>query len=421
MPSPHELLTGAFQAALRAADPLHLLPPYLPSPPAGSTLVVGGGKAAAAMAKAVEMHWPVHAPLSGLVVTRYQHSLPLQRIEVMEASHPLPDDRGTVAATRMLGDIRRLTNDDLLLVLLSGGGSSLLALPDEGLDLQDLRAVTKALLECGAPIQDINTVRKHLSQFSGGRIAALSRAPVVSLIISDVVGDDPAHIASGPCSPDPTTFADAIAILRAYHITPPAVVTSHLQRGLDGLTTDTIKPGNAAFLQTNNHIIGSAHQSLAAAERWLIQQGIHAINLGEIEGESSAVAQSHAALVRQRMNDTARPFALLSGGETTVTLTGAHGRGGRNSEYLLALGMALKDLDSLWALACDTDGLDGSEDNAGAIWCTNTLDIASVGGINPESHLHGHDAYGFFKATGGLVMTGATRTNINDFRLLLVV
>lgn len=420
MKTPRDVLTSAFQAALDAANPHWLVPPHLPSPPKGRTLVVGGGKAAAAMAVAVEAHWPMDAPLSGLVVTRYQHGLPTRRIEVVEASHPLPDDRGAIAASRMQNAIRELSADDLLLVLLSGGGSSLLALPVEGVSLADLRTVTKSLLTCGAPIQEINTVRKHLTQFSGGRVAALSSAPVVALIISDVVGDDPANIASGPCAPDPGTFADAAAILHAHKITPPQAIGNHFQLGLDGLLADTPKSGDPIFRHVENRIIGNARRSLAAAVSTLASQSIQVMNLGEVEGEASVLAQSHAQFIHQHLLNVPRPFALLSGGEAAVTLTHPHGRGGRNTEYLLALGLALQNAENIWALACDTDGQDGTEENGGALWTPDTIKLASSRKLDAENHLQRHDAYGFFQAVDGLITTGPTLTNVNDFRLVLV-
>jgi len=413
-------LHEALQIALTAANPLALVPAHLPAPPKGRTLVVGGGKAAASMAKAVEDNWPAEAPLSGLVVTRYRHGLPLQRIEVVEASHPLPDGRGEQAAARMLEAIAQLGADDLLLVLVSGGGSSLLALPVEGVTLKELRTVTKALLACGAAIQEINTVRKHLTRFSGGQVAALSKAPVCALILSDVVGDDPSYIASGPCAPDPDTFADAHALLQRYRIEPPPAVAAYLRRGLDGEIADTPKPGAPEFDRTQNRIIGCARSVLAMAQSWLEQQGVHVLNLGEIEGESSRVARLHAELIADRLKTMQRPFALLSGGETTVTVKNTNGRGGRNTEYLLALGLALDEAARAWAIACDTDGIDGTEDNAGAIWTPDSLRRARSAGLDAAAMLDANDAYGFFGALHDLVVTGPTRTNVNDFRLVLL-
>ncbi len=413
-----DFLHSAFHTALAAATPQNLLPAHLPAPPKGRTLVVGGGKAAASMAKVVEDLWPADAPLSGLVVTRYQHGLPLERIEVIEASHPLPDGRGAEAASRMLDEIARLTPGDLLLVLISGGGSSLLALPVEGVTLKELRAVTKDLLASGASIQEINSVRKHLTRFSGGQVAAASRAPVRALILSDVVGDDPTYIASGPCAPDPDTFADALALLQRYGIEPPQAVSHHLQRGLAGEIPDTPKPGSAVFTHVENRIVGRARTALFTVEDWLDQHGLRVLNLGEIIGESRSMAEAHAELIRRELQQ-ARPIALLSGGETTVTVRNESGRGGRNTEYLLTLGLALKDLDNVWAIACDTDGIDGTEDNAGAVWMPDTLARAETAGLDAAALLEANNAYGFFCALNDLVVTGPTRTNVNDFRLVI--
>lgn len=373
------------------------------------------------MAKAVEDNWPADAPLSGLVVTRYGHGLPTSRIKVEEAGHPLPDDRGAVAAKDMLEEIQQLGQDDLLLVLLSGGGSSLLALPVEDISLNDLRNVTHALLASGASIQEINIVRKHLTQFSGGRLAALSVAPVVSLIISDVVGNDPTHIASGPCAPDPSTYQDALATLSRYSISPPDPILNHLRRGLRGEIPETPKPGETAFKNVVNHVIGSAVQSLKAAELFLDSQGFQVINLGEVEGEAREVASQHAAMLREYDLRTDWPLALLSGGETTVTVRNPSGHGGRNAEYLLALGLAMPRADNFWAIACDTDGIDGTEDNAGAIWTPDTLARSIELGLNAEDMLRSNNAQAFFRSLSNLVMTGPTRTNVNDFRLALLI
>jgi hydroxypyruvate reductase len=372
------------------------------------------------MAKAVEDQWPADAPLSGLVVTRYQHGLPLKRIEVIEASHPLPDGRGEQAAARMLEAIGQLGTEDLLLVLISGGGSSLLALPVEGITLKELRAVTKSLLASGASIREINTVRKHLTRFSGGQVAALSKAPVRALILSDVVGDDPSYIASGPCAPDPDTFADAIELLQRNRIDPPPAVNTHLQRGLRGEVPDTPKPGAPVFNKVENRIVGSARASLDEVQKWLVRKGMQVLNLGEIEGESASVGRLHAELIRQQLKTENHPVVLLSGGETTVTVRNDSGHGGRNTEYLLALGLALHDVRTLWAIACDTDGIDGTEDNAGAVWTPETLAKAAAAGLDGAARLDANDAYGFFSALNDLVITGPTRTNINDFRLVLV-
>jgi hydroxypyruvate reductase len=417
--NPRTLLLESFRAAVAAADPAHILPAHLPVPPRGRTLVVGGGKAAASMAAAVESHWPAAAPLSGLVVTRYQHSLPTRRIEVIEASHPLPDGHGEAAALRMLDMARQLGPDDLLLALISGGGSSLLAAPVAGVTLNELRQVTKALLHAGATIQDINTVRKHLTRLSGGCLAqAANGAQGLALIISDVVGDDPTHIASGPCAPDPTRCADALERLAHFRVALPPGVRQHLEACAADSHADTPKPGDPCFLRMENRVIANAHGSLMAAVRFFEQHGIQALLVSDcVSGNAQAVARQHAALARSCCSQ--QPLALISGGETTVTLQPRHGRGGRNSEYLLALALALRDTPA-WAIACDTDGIDGSEDNAGALMSPDTLTRARTRGLQAENLLAAHDSHGFFAALGDLVNTGPTRTNVNDYRVLLL-
>ena len=371
------------------------------------------------MAAAVEAHWPADAPLSGLVVTRYRHSVPTQRIEVVEASHPLPDGRGEAAALRMLEMARQLGPEDLLLALISGGGSSLLAAPVEGVTLKELRQVTKALLNAGATIQDINTVRKHLTRLSGGRLVqAANGAEGRALIISDVVGDDPTDIASGPCAPDPTTCADALERLKRFGIALPPGIRGHLEACAAGRLPDTPKPGDACFARMENRVIASAHGSLLAAVRYFEGHGVPAVLLSDkVSGDAQSVARQHAALARARARR--QPLALLSGGETTVTLRPQHGRGGRNSEYLLALALALRDTRA-WAIACDTDGIDGSEDNAGAVLAPDTLQRAHAHALNAAELLAAHDSHRFFSSLGDLVVTGPTRTNVNDFRALLL-
>ena len=419
MNSPRDLLLASFQAALSAANPLQILPPHLPAPPHGRTLVVGGGKAAASMAAAVETHWPEDAPLSGLVVTRYQHSLPTRRIEVVEASHPLPDGRGEAAALRMLGMASQLKEDDLLLALISGGGSSLLAAPVTGVTLKELRQLTKGLLYAGAAIQDINTVRKHLTRLSGGRLAqAAHGAKVLALIISDVVGDDPTHIASGPCAPDPSTCSDALQLLLQYAIPLPASVRHYLDACIAGQEQDTVKQSHPCFVRVENRVIARANDSLMAAAHFFEQHGIRAIPISDrVSGNAQAVARQHAALAKAC--STNRPTALITGGETTVALPPRHGHGGRNSEYLLALALASQP-NPIWAIACDTDGIDGSEDNAGAIIGPDSLARARALGLNGRDHLAAHDSHEFFSALGDLVNTGPTRTNVNDYRALLI-
>ena len=419
-----KLLIDSFNAALAGSDPLRLVPPYLPKPPTGHTLVLGGGKAAASMACAVESNWPESAPLQGLVVTRYQHSLPTQRIQVIEASHPLPDGRGAETAQRMLAQASSLTADDLLLALISGGGSSLMALPVAGISLQALRGVTRSLVNSGATIQEINIVRKHLTQLAGGQLArAAGAARVHALVLSDVVGDDPTHIASGPCCADPSTFADALAILNRFHIEPDVAILTYLQRGANGEFDDTPKSGDACLARTENYVIGSASRMLAAAQDYFQEQGITVIILNEAETQSSQlVAQAHARKVHQILaeNKHPRPLALLSGGETTVATDGG-GRGGRNAEYLLALAIELKGLEAVYALAADTDGIDGTEDNAGALIDPSTLSRAQKLGLKPEILLATHDSYSCFAALDDLLVTGPTRTNVNDYRAILII
>jgi glycerate 2-kinase len=418
-PNPRTLLINSFHAAVAAADPAHIVPLHLPAPPAGRTLVLGGGKAAASMAAAVETHWPANAFLSGLVVTRYQHGLPIRHIEVVEASHPLPDGRGEAAALRMLDMAAQLGEDDLLLALISGGGSSLLAAPVEGVTLKELRQVTKGLLHAGASIHDINTVRKHLTRLSGGQLAkAAGKARGLALIISDVVGNDPTHIASGPCAPDLTRCADALGRLVEFGISIPPGVKRHLEACMADSSGDTAKPGNPCFARMENRVIGTAHNSLMAAVHYFEQFGIQALLISEnVSGNAQMAAREHAALASSCL--AKGPIALISGGETTVTLPTRHGRGGRNGEYLLALACAMKETP-IWAIACDTDGIDGSEDNAGAIINPGTLARARALGFNTGALLAAHDSYRVFSALGDLVMTGPTRTNVNDYRALLI-
>ena len=377
--NPRDLLLGSFQAAVAAADPLKIVPQHLPDPPQGRTLVVGAGKAAAAMALAVERSWPAGTPLDGLVITRYQHGLLTSRITVIEAAHPVPDESGEQAAQEILRRAKALSHDDLLLVLVSGGGSALLSLPAEGISMAELKATTRELLKCGAPIQDMNTVRKHLSGIQGGKLAAACRAPVVALVISDVTGDDPTHIASGPCAPDPTTYQDALEILKRYEVKVPKTVAEHLARGAKGELPETPKPGSRIFKRVENRVIATAQQSLQAAAEFFIARDIHPAILGDsVTGEAREVAKVYGALAReikQHGLPYQPPVALISGGETTVTVRG-RGRGGRNCEFLLALGVDLNGAEDIHALACDTDGIDGSEDNAGAVLAPDSLQRA---------------------------------------------
>ena len=407
-----------FDAAVAAAAPDRCIPPHLPDPPAGRTLVVGAGKASAAMARAVEQNWT--GELSGLVVTRYDHAVPCERIEITEASHPVPDAAGRDAAARILETVRGLTADDLVLCLISGGGSALLTLPADGLTLADKQAVNKALLRSGATISEMNCVRKHLSAVKGGRLAAAAApARVVSLLISDVPGDDPAVIASGPTVPDPTNFADALAVLRKYRITEPAAALAHIEAGQD----ETPGPGDPRLAGESSVLIATPQASLEAAAAIAREAGITPLILSDrIEGEAADVAMVHAAIARQmadRGQPAAAPAVILSGGETTVTVRGK-GRGGRNAEFLLSLAIALEGAAGIHAIACDTDGIDGMEDNAGALVGPQTWRRAAEAGIDLKARLADNDAYGVFEALGDLVMTGPTLTNVNDFRAILV-
>jgi hydroxypyruvate reductase len=418
------LLEESFRAAVAAADPLAVLGPHLPPPPRGRTLVVGAGKAAASMAVAVERGWPAGAPLEGIVLTRYQHALPTSRIRVVEAGHPVPDEAGESGAREIFQRASALTEDDLLIALLSGGGSSLLSLPAARISMADLKAVTTQLLRCGAAIQEINTVRKHLSAIQGGWLAAACRAEVVALIISDVTGDDPTHIASGPCAPDPTTFRDALDVLARYRVTPPRAVRARLEDGLAGRIAETPKPGDPVFARVENRVVATAHRSLEAAAATLRAAGVTPVILGDsVTGEASEVAKVLAAVVREVRRygaPFAPPVALISGGECTVTLRAEDGRGGRCSEFLLALAIELEGVSGVHAIAADTDGIDGSEDNAGALLGPDTATRARSAGIDPRDFLARNDSYGFFAALGDLLVTGPTLTNVNDYRAVVV-
>lgn len=415
-PSPLSLLQMLFKSAVAAASPASCLPPHLPSPPRGQTLVIGAGKAAAAMAAAVEQHWP--GPLSGMVITRYGHGVPCRAIRVVEAAHPVPDTAGTQASQDMRDLLSGLTADDLVLCLLSGGGSALLAAPAPGLTLADKQAVTHALLKSGATIMEMNCVRKHLSAVKGGRLAQMAApARVVTLMISDVPGDDPSTIASGPTLPDPSTRQQALAILERYQITAPPAVRTWLADPASETPKrpDALPPGH-------HRIIATPAAALEAAAMRAQELGLTPIILGsDIEGEAGIVAQQHAAKVREilRGGTIPRPCVLLSGGETSVTMRG-QGRGGRNAEFLLALAVELSGEPGIHALAADTDGIDGSEDNAGAWIGPDILQRAEQAGISATALLADNDAYGFFQALGCLLMTGPTRTNVNDFRAILI-
>ena len=443
---PRVLLRELFDAAVAAADPARLVPGRLPPRPSGRTVVVGAGKAAASMAAAVEREWD--GPLEGLVVTRYGHGLPCARIEVVEAAHPVPDEASRGAADRILELTRGLGADDLLVCLISGGGSALLALPASGIALEDKQALNRALLRSGATISEMNCVRKHLSAVKGGRLAAAAHpARVVTYLISDVPGDDPSVIASGPTVPDSTTFAQALKALERHGIDGPGAVCQYLRAGAAGAAQETPKPGDPAFDADEIVMLATAREALEAAAGCARAAGITPLILGDdLEGEARDLGGAHAALAIAcaRGGETALvalreavargtahvdelvftvpppPLVLLSGGETTVTVRGP-GRGGRDTEYLVGLSLALDAHPAISALACDTDGIDGSEENAGAVVTPDTLVRAQATGVDPIAALAANDTYGLFAALGDLVITGPTRTNVNDFRAILIL
>ncbi len=432
---PRAFLSALFDAAVARAQPLLSMAAHLPAPPdpaKGRTVVIGAGKAAGAMAQALEALWPADAPLQGMVVTRYGHTPPrpaglAQRIEVVEASHPVPDAAGLAAAQRILQSVQGLGPDDLVLCLISGGGSSLLTLPAEGLSFAQKQAINQALLESGANIGEMNCVRKHLSRIKGGRLAAAcAPARVVTLSISDVPGDDPSVIASGPTVPDATTCADALSILERYRIAVPDSVRDLLLKS----ALETPKPGNPLFDGHRVHMMATPQESLEAAAALARQAGLQAYILSdEMEGESREVGKVHAALARAvalRGQPFDRPCVILSGGETTVTVRPVpagqpRGKGGRAGEFCLGLAQALQGQPGVWALAADTDGIDGMEDNAGAFVAPDTLSRAQAQGMKVAKYLDSNDAYGFFKPLDDLVITGPTHTNVNDFRAVLIL
>ena len=434
--SPRTFLRQLFDAAVTRALPLENTPAFLPAAPKGRTLVLGAGKAAGAMAHAVEALWPQDAPLSGMVVTRYGHTPQrpegvAPRLKVVEASHPVPDAAGLAAAEEILALTKGLTKDDLVLFLISGGGSALLTLPAEGLSLAEKQSINQGLLKSGANIGEMNCVRKHLSRIKGGRLAAAcAPAKVVPLAISDVPGDDPSVIASGPTVPDITTCQDALDILQRYNIEISVAVKQALESG----AWESPKPGDAMFANTSVHLIATPQQSLMAAAALAESKGLRAYVLSdEIEGESREVGKVHAALARASAHGKSpfvKPCVILSGGETTVTVRsnaskgGAkprEGRGGRAGEFCMGLAQGLQAQAGVWALAADTDGIDGVEDNAGAMVTPDTLLRAQQAGVNLDEHLGCNDAYGYFQALNELVFSGPTHTNVNDFRAILVL
>lgn len=439
--SQHEiLLKNAFAAAVSVADPQKIVPECLSRlfPQAGGLkgrcVVVGAGKASASMASAVEHHAQLHWPdvqLEGIVLTRYGHASPTSHITIIEAGHPVPDQAGMDGAKAILQLVNQLEKNDVLIALVSGGGSSLLTLPQEGISIEDMRKTTEALLRSGAPIEEMNVVRKHLSAILGGNLAraAIARgARVEALLVSDVTGDLPADIASGPCAADYSSYQDSLAILAKYDLDEkciPASVLNHLQRGAAGEIPETLKEADLQKAQVRNHVIATAHKSLEAAARFIQAAGYHPIILGDtITGEAKDVALVQAAIAREIATYQAwskLPIALISGGECTVTLPpGIKGRGGRCSEFLLALFAATPDLSTLCALAADTDGIDGSETNAGAWFVPETRRVSHAHAMRPSDYLAAHDCYGFFAELDALVKTGPTLTNVNDFRIILI-
>ena len=425
------VLRALLDQAIQRALPERNVPTFLPRPPLGRTLVLGAGKAAAAMAQALEAHWPPSSPLSGLVVTRYGHvpvtSKVLQRrIDIMQAAHPVPDEQSVLASQKMLALTQGLTKDDLVISLISGGGSSLLTLPVEGMSLSQKQALNRSLLDCGASISEINCVRKHLSAIKGGRLAlACLPARVLTLCISDVPGDDPATIASGPTVPDETTCSQALGIIQKYQLQLPDALLQALQQ--DALETPKADQFDAMHHEVQ--VIATPKDSLEAAARFARSQGLRAYILSdEMQGESKEVALVHAALAKacaKGLGPFERPCVLLSGGETTVTLAAesgkVFGRGGRAGEFCLSLAKSLAGEPNIWALVADTDGIDGIEDNAGAWVGPETLQKAQSLGLKVDDFLSRHDAYGFFEVVDGLVMTGPTYTNVNDFRAILIL
>lgn len=416
--SERAVLRRMFDAAVQSAQPELAIPLHLPEPPRGRTIVVGAGKGSAAMAHALEACWP--GPLAGRVVTRYGHGVPCRNIEVIEAAHPVPDAASVYAAQRILGTVEGLTSEDLVIALISGGGSSLLVLPGDGLSLADKQQVNRALLACGATISEINCVRRHLSRIKGGRLAAACHpARLVTLAISDVPGDDPVDIASGPTVADPTTRSDARAVLRQYGIEPPPAVS----RLLEQAAAESVKPGDPRLSRAEYRIIATPQRALEAAGRVAHDAGIAPLILSDsIEGEARDVGKVMAAIAREvavHGVPIPPPCVLLSGGETTVTVRG-EGRGGRNVEFLLSLAIALQGRAGVHAIAADTDGIDGAEEIAGAILAPDTLTRARALGRDPGADLGRNDAHAFFEALGDSVVTGPTRTNVNDFRAILV-
>jgi glycerate 2-kinase len=443
-------LIDSYLAAVAAADPLKIVARFLPSHDIlrkyKKTTVVGAGKAAASMAMAVENYWASSRPvsalaasgtsstLSGVVITRYGHGLPCKHIRVVEAGHPVPDEAGELAAQEIFDLVAQAGSDELVIVLISGGGSSLLSLPALDVSMSDLKALTQMLLASGAPIQDMNVVRKHLSRIQGGRLAQASKATMITLVISDVVGDDLSAIASGPTVPDPSTYADAVAILQKYKVQPPESIRLRLERGVQGLEAETPKPEDSCFDRCESHLIATAKASLASAAQTFEAVGIDTLVLGDdIEGEASVVGREFASRLSlfEANRSKGRPLAVISGGECTVTLKpraagSVKARGGRCSEFLLGFVDGLNSPSgnpfaaNVFGLAADTDGIDGSENNAGALMTSTTIARATAKSVSASDHLASNDAYGFFASLDDLVTIGPTLTNVNDYRVILL-
>lgn len=417
---PREFFTALFNAAVAAADPEKAIRQFLPAKPKGRTIVIGAGKGSAQMAATFEKAWD--GPIDGLVVTRYGYGCACERIEVIEAAHPVPDEAGLVASKRLFEKLEGLTSDDLVVALISGGGSALLPSPPEGMTLADEIAVNEALLASGAPISAMNTVRKHLSTIKGGRLAlAAHPAKVVSLLVSDIPGDNPAFVASGPTVPDCATRQDALAIVNAYRLKLPEAAMRHLETD----AANAPMPDDPRFAGNEVHVIASAARSLEAAAAEAEKRGIKAVILSDsMEGEAREVAGVHAAMAREiatRGRPFEKPVLLLSGGETTVTIREKGGKGGRNSEFLLAFALGVEGVEGVHAFAADTDGIDGSENNAGAFADFTSAGRMRAAGEDPKAALMRNDAWTAFSAVNDLFVPGPTGTNVNDLRAILIV
>ncbi|MBN9044490.1 MAG: glycerate kinase [Rhizobiales bacterium] len=420
---PKKFLTGLFDAAIAAADPEKVIRANLPQKPKGRTVVIGAGKGSAQMAAAFEKAWAEKhgSPIEGVVVTRYGYGAPCERIEIIEAAHPVPDAAGLAASKRLFDAVKGLTEDDLVVALVSGGGSALLPSPPDGMTLEDEIAVNKALLASGAPISAMNAVRKHLSTIKGGRLAAAAYpAKVFSLVVSDIPGDNPAFVASGPTVPDETARDEALKIIERYKLDLPEAALAHIK----GENCHAPKPGDTVFAGNEVRVIASAAVSLEAAAEEAKRRGIEAVILSDaMEGEAREVAHVHAAIAREvaeRDRPFRKPVVILSGGETTVTLRGKGGKGGRNSEFLLSFALDIDGYGNIHALAADTDGIDGSEDNAGAFADGTTVARLQKAGEDGAARLANNDAWTAFNAIGDLFVPGPTGTNVNDLRAILI-